>query len=252
METGSSFSLLELFQMGGLTMWPLTFFSIITVVISIERLIYFVYHNLQMDDLKAQVQQFIESGDMEGAKTYLSELTQRRIGARILLTLINRAQLSEHQIEKAVEAESLDCIKVLENGLSFLTTIGSIAPLTGFLGTVAGMIGAFKSIAEATEVNAQIVAGGIYEALITTVYGLIIAIIAAIFHSLFSNMVDTFITNVEKTCSDLITELMLTHQDAPAPNLSSSEEPLFKDSFKIRLPAPKPTQADIIALEDYT
>jgi len=75
------------------------------------------------------------------------------------------------------------------------------------LGTVSGMIGAFKSIAEATEVNAQIVANGIYEALITTVFGLIIAIIAMIFHSIFSHIVDKFAAEIEKVCSDLIAEI---------------------------------------------
>jgi biopolymer transport protein ExbB len=69
------------------------------------------------------------------------------------------------------------------------------------------MIGAFRSIAEATEVNAQIVANGIYEALITTVFGLIIAIIAMIFHSLFSHKVDKFAAEIEKTCSDLIAQI---------------------------------------------
>jgi biopolymer transport protein ExbB len=68
------------------------------------------------------------------------------------------------------------------------------------------MIGAFKSIAEATEVNAQIVANGIYEALITTVFGLIIAIIAMVAHSLLSHLVDRFAADTEQTCSELITE----------------------------------------------
>jgi biopolymer transport protein ExbB len=110
-------------------------------------------------------------------------------------------------MEKAVEAQALSCIGSLENGFNFLTTLGSISPLTGFLGTVSGMIGAFKSIAEATEVNAQIVANGIYEALITTVFGLIIALIAVTAHSLLTHIVDKFTAEVEKTCSDLITEL---------------------------------------------
>jgi len=81
------------------------------------------------------------------------------------------------------------------------------------LGTVSGMIGAFRSIAEATEVNAQIVANGIYEALITTVFGLIIAIIAMIFHSIFSHIVDKFSSDVEQTCSELITEMTVPQTD---------------------------------------
>ena len=107
-------------------------------------------------------------------------------------------------MEKAVEAEAMNCISSLENGFNFLTALGTISPLTGFLGTVTGMIGAFRSIAEATDVNAQIVASGIYEALITTVFGLIIAIIAMSAHSIFTHKVDRFASDIEIVCSDLI------------------------------------------------
>jgi biopolymer transport protein ExbB len=69
------------------------------------------------------------------------------------------------------------------------------------------MIGAFKSIAEATEVNAQIVANGIYEALITTVFGLIIAIIAMVANSLLTHAVDSFAAGAEKSCSEVLLEM---------------------------------------------
>jgi biopolymer transport protein ExbB len=210
MEGTTSFSLLELFRMGGVFMWPLLFFSVATIAIALERVVYLLYHNLRIDDLKEQVEGFIKAGDFSGAREYLAGLTKRRVGARILLTLVNRSGLSEQRMERATEAEALSCINSLENGFNFLTALGSLSPLTGFLGTVSGMIGAFKSIAEATEVNAQIVANGIYEALITTVFGLIIAIIAMIAHSLFSHIVDRFAADVEKTCSDLITELAVS------------------------------------------
>jgi biopolymer transport protein ExbB len=218
MESGTeTFSLLQFFQMGGPFMWPLLVFSVATIAIAVERTVYLVYHNLRLDDLRGAVHGYIEKNDLAGAREYLSGLTKKRIGARILLTLINRSSLSEQRMEKAVEAEALSCIGSMENGFNFLTTLGSISPLTGFLGTVSGMIGAFKSIAEATEVNAQIVANGIYEALITTVFGLIIALIAVTAHSLLSHVVDKFTAEVEKTCSDLITELA-----AAAPGDSAS------------------------------
>jgi len=114
---------------------------------------------------------------------------------------------SERHAERAGETEAMTCIKSLENGFNFLVALGSVSPLTGFLGTVSGMIGAFRSIAQATEVNAQIVANGIYEALITTVFGLIIAIVAMISHSIFSHIVDKFVAEVEKTCSNVIAEI---------------------------------------------
>ena len=208
METAnSSFTLLELWVMGGPVMWPLLIFSIAAVGISLERGIYLAYHNLRLDDLKQKVEEAIQNGNLAGVKEFLESQTRRRMGARILLTLVNRSELSEHRLEKAVEAEAISCISSLENGFNFLTALGSISPLTGFLGTVTGMIGAFKSIAEAVDVNAQIVASGIYEALITTVFGLVIAIIAMSAHSIFTHKVDKFASEVEIVCSDLIIKI---------------------------------------------
>jgi biopolymer transport protein ExbB len=224
MDSGTvSFSLLELFNMGGVFMWPLLLFSIAVIAISLERAIYLGYHNLRMDDLAEKTERYIDENNITGAREYLSGLTKRRMGARILLILLNRSNLeenaeggkrkfSEHRIERAVETEAMNCVNSLENGFNFLTALGSLSPLTGFLGTVSGMIGAFRSIAEATEVNAQIVANGIYEALITTVFGLIIAIIAMIAHSIFSHIVDKFAADVEKACSELITGIADRHE----------------------------------------
>jgi biopolymer transport protein ExbB len=215
MEPGNTtFSLLELFRMGGVFMWPLLLFSVATVAIALERSIYLVYHNLALEDLKERLLALLRSNKAEEAEAWLEKSARRRMGARILLVLLRgiplkgkRKGLQEHRLEKAVEAEALSCVNSLENGFNFLTALGSLSPLTGFLGTVSGMIGAFKSIAEAEDVNAQIVANGIYEALITTVFGLVIAIIAMAAHSLFTHVVDKFAAEVEKTCSDLFIEL---------------------------------------------
>ena len=207
MNTGS-FSLLELFNMGGVMMWPLLFFSIATIAISIERVVYLLYHNLRLDDISATISGYMENDDYPKAKQYLLNLTKRRMGARIILALLDHSspdkKFSEHRAERAAELEAMNCIHSLENGFNFLVALGSLSPLTGFLGTVTGMIGAFRSIAEATEVNAQIVASGIYEALVTTVFGLIIAIIAMVFHSIFTHIVDKFAADVEGTCTKLI------------------------------------------------
>jgi len=210
MET-VSFSVLELFKMGGVFMWPLLFFSITTIAISLERAVYLLYHNLRLDDIGEKVSEYIRKRDFSGAIEFLGEMSRRRMGARVLYALVNRAKpgqgFSEHRVERAAETEAMNCINSLENGFNFLTALGSLSPLTGFLGTVSGMIGAFKSISEAVEVNAQIVANGIYEALITTVFGLVIAIVAMISHSIFSHIVDKFAAEVEKTCSNLIAQI---------------------------------------------
>jgi len=210
MET-SAFSVLELFELGGVIMWPLLAFSVFAVAITIERAIFLFYHNLKVDDIEAVVSNYIMEKDYKGAEEYLKSKTKKQMGARIVLTLIEQVKsgqpFNEHRAERAVETESINNINKLENGFNFLTALGSLSPLTGFLGTVTGMIGAFRSIAEATEVNAQIVANGIYEALITTVFGLIIAIIAMVSHSIFSHIVDRFASRVEATCSNLIAQV---------------------------------------------
>jgi len=211
----AAFTLLELFRLGGITMWPLTVYSIATIAIGLERIIYLSYHNLQIDDMGGKVSRMLAEGDYNGAAEYLSPQTKRRMGARVLLALVNRSRdvikapggFSEKPVERAAASEATVCLNSLENGFNFLVALGSIAPLTGFLGTVTGMIGAFRAIAEATEVNAQVVAGGINEALITTVYGLIVAIFAMVFHTIFSHIVDKFAGRVEKNCSDLIAEI---------------------------------------------
>ncbi|ULQ58866.1 MotA/TolQ/ExbB proton channel family protein [Brucepastera parasyntrophica] len=223
MEGTSSFALLELFQLGGIFMWPLLAFSVATVAIALERIIYLGRHNLRIDDLKLETEKYIRSGRFAEAGEFLEKQTDKRMGARVLFALVSNADLPEYELaEKAAEAEAGECIASLENGFNYLTALGSLSPLTGFLGTVSGMIGAFRSIAEAEDVSAQIVANGIYEALITTVFGLCIAIVAMIAHSLFSGAVDKFAGNIEKACSDLIIDIAkFRHygktEESPAP-----------------------------------
>ena len=200
---------MEFFRMGGIIMWPLLLFSIATVAITLERTIFLIYHNLKIDDLKEKVAAAILKGNPDEAREFLESHTRRRMGARVFLALVNHhrssgSRLSERRLEKAVETEAARSIASLESGFSLLTTLASLSPLTGFLGTVTGMIAAFRSIAEAADVNAQIVAGGIYEALITTVFGLVIAIVAMSAHSIFINIVDKFTAELELACSDLI------------------------------------------------
>ncbi|QQO07727.1 MotA/TolQ/ExbB proton channel family protein [Breznakiella homolactica] len=208
MEGTTSFSLLELFQLGGIFMWPLLVFSIATVAIALERIIYLAGHNLRIDDLKLETEKYVRTGRFSEAREYLEKLREKRMGARILHSMVSNAELPEYELaEKAAEAEAGECVASLESGFNYLTALGSLSPLTGFLGTVSGMIGAFRSIAEAEDVNAQIVANGIYEALITTVFGLCIAIVAMIAYSLLSNVVNKFAGNVEKACSDLIIDI---------------------------------------------
>ncbi|AFG38372.1 MotA/TolQ/ExbB proton channel family protein [Spirochaeta africana] len=207
-------SLLELFELGGPFMWPLLVFSIATVGLILERVVYLALHDLRVRDIRDAVVQIIRRDGLEAAREYCAGLKQRRGAKTVFVELLAHTGMGEHRMEKAAEAEGNERVRSLENGFNLLQAIAGIAPLCGFLGTVSGMIGAFRSIAEADQVNAQLVAHGIYEALITTVYGLIIAIIALSAVNILMHVVDSFAAHVEKAVSDTITAVLAAGESA--------------------------------------
>lgn len=204
----SSWSLIELFKIGGAFMWPLLAFSVAALTLIIDRIIYLFYHNVKMDKLTATTKEFLQENKIDDAIAFLENQPRKNTGATILLSLLKNKKFGEGRMEKAAETEAMERIHRLENGFDWLSAISSLAPLTGFLGTVSGMIGAFKSIANAQDVNVQLVASGIYEALVTTVFGLIIAIVSLVAYNLFVRRVDTFSNEVTKSVNDLMPYLI--------------------------------------------
>lgn len=206
MEKG--FSLIELFKLGGPFMWVLLAFSVATIAIVIERCIYLAWHNCKVTPIRNTVMNYLQQGKKAEAEEFLASCTHKQTVASVLLALLENAKYGESRMERAAEAEAQERLRRMENGFNYLTALSSLAPLAGFLGTVSGMIGAFKSIAEATDVNAQLVAGGIYEALITTVFGLIIAIVALVAYNLLIQKIDKFAAETSKAINDLVPELI--------------------------------------------
>lgn len=209
----NEWSLMDLFNLGGPFMWPLLAFSIATVALIIERIVYLAYHDLKVSSLRDLIMGLIEERKVPEAIAYLEEQPRKNASASIVHALVVNARFGENRMEKAAEAEAQERLRRLENGFNYLTALASLSPLTGFLGTVSGMIGAFKSIANATEVNAQLVANGIYEALITTVFGLCIAIVALVGYNLLLKRVDTLAADITKAVSDLTSALLDASSD---------------------------------------
>lgn len=208
----NEWSLIGLFELGGVFMWPLLAFSVATLALVVERIVYLFWHNMRVADLKNEVIGLIEEGKIDEAINGLRAQPRKNTSASILLAVVQSADRGETRMEKAAEAEAQERIRRCENGFNYLTALASLSPLTGFLGTVSGMIGAFKSIASATEVNAQLVANGIYEALITTVFGLIIAIVALSAYNILVQRVDTFAAEVTKAVSDMVSAILRTQE----------------------------------------
>ena len=127
--------------------------------------------------------------------------------AAILYSGLQKADKGRDAVEKAIATAGTIEMSFLERGLIWVSSVTTIAPLMGFLGTVSGMINAFEAIAASEQVNAKLVASGISEALITTATGLIVAIPATIGYNYFVSAIDRFVIEMEETSAELIEEL---------------------------------------------
>jgi len=134
--------------------------------------------------------------------------------ARILAAGLERHDEGSERVMKAIENVGLIEMASLENGLVWLATVSNVAPLLGFLGTVIGMIQAFQAIESAGEVEPTVVAGGIKVALITTAFGLAIAIPINIAHNYFVTRIDRLVLDMEESAQKMIDAVHSTERGA--------------------------------------
>ena len=191
---------------GGPFMHPLLLASIIGLVFIIERLWTLSRARTNVRRLMGRVIRALRESGVQGALEEC-ERTRGPIAA-ILHSGLMRANHGPSAVEKAIETSGTIEMSFLERGLVAIATVGNVAPLLGFLGTVSGMISAFAAIAAAEQVSAKLVAKGIQEALLTTATGLIIAIPMNIMHNFFVSQIDRFITEMEESSAELINELI--------------------------------------------
>jgi biopolymer transport protein ExbB len=125
--------------------------------------------------------------------------------ANIVRKGLRKYKLGHERVKEAIENAGSQEISKLEKGLPILATVAGIAPLLGFLGTVTGMISAFMTIEDlAGSVNPSDLAGGIWEALITTAFGLIVGIPALAFYNYFLTAVKKLVGDMEAVANDVV------------------------------------------------
>lgn len=202
---GNSYELLTLFADGGLMMYPLVLCSLIAVgVIIAKAWTLWVAHKDTVRVLE-QVEEAAMAGRLDEAASIAAETPGP--AAAILLAGLRRLQthrLNEGELEQAVSTTGTIELGFLERGLVILATIANVAPLMGFLGTVAGMILAFASIESAGDVDPSLVAGGIKVALLTTAAGLTIAIPVNIGYNFFVTRIDKLIVDMEQSTQKIL------------------------------------------------
>lgn len=195
-QTEKTLNIIDLAVKGGWIMIVLAILSVIAVYIFVER--YLALNKAAKEDKNFinNIKSFIHKGDLEGARS-LTKSNNTPIG-RMLDKGLSRIGRPLNDINQAVENVGKLEIARLENGVSMVGTVAALGPSLGFLGTVTGMVKAFFDMAAAgNNIDIQILSSGIYEAMVTTVGGLIVGIICNFLYSILVSKINKIVFLLE-------------------------------------------------------
>lgn len=187
---------------GGQWMFPLLLCFIIGLSVVIEKIISLNLKSVNTKKLLEKIESYFKNNDIEGAE----ELCRNTRGsvASIFYQAISRRKEGVEGVEKSIVSYGSVQMAMLEKGLIWISLFIAIAPMLGFLGTVVGMVGAFDAIEQAGTISPSLVAGGIKVALITTVGGLIVAIILQLFYNYLVSKIDSIVSDMEDSSISLV------------------------------------------------
>lgn len=202
----------EKFIQGGVPwMTPILLVLIIGLAIVIERIIYLNMATTNTDKLLSKIETALESDGVEGAK----EVCRNTRGpvASIFYQGLDRYSEGIEIVEKSIGSYGGVQMGRLEKGLTWIQLFIAIAPMLGFLGTVVGMIVAFDTIEAVGDISPAVVAGGIKVALLTTVFGLIVAMILQVFYNYLVAKIDDIVNTMEDASISII-DILVKYQHA--------------------------------------
>ena len=183
---------------------------IIGLALAIERILYLSFSKTNTKKLVAKVEEALANGGIEAAKDVCRET--RGPVASIFYQGLLRYDQGVDVVEKTIVSYGSVQMSNMENGLSWISLFIAIAPSLGFLGTVIGMIQAFDAIQAAGDISPNVVAGGMKVALITTVGGLIVAMILQVFYNYILAKIDSISIDMEDSSICLIDALTKYNQ----------------------------------------
>jgi len=198
--------MVEYFLAGGNFMYPILALLVVGLAFSLERLWTLTRASVNTRKFLARLHNALQEGGIEGAAAEC-EKTPGPV-ASILHAGLSRAEKGIEHVEKSISNAGSIEMAFLERGMIVLTTVIVLAPMLGFTGTVAGMVDAFDSIKKANDISPNIVAGGISKALLTTLFGLIVAMIIQVFYNYFSSRIDKLIIDMEESSVELMDALV--------------------------------------------
>jgi biopolymer transport protein ExbB len=193
----------EIFLKGGYLMWLILACSILGLSVVIDRFLVLRKAKINVPAFMVRLRGLIKKKDISRAVSVCME--EKSPIANIIRKGLKKYKYGHDRVKDAIENAGKQEIIILEKGLSILATVAGIAPLLGFLGTVTGMITAFMTIEDlAGSANPSDLAGGIWEALITTAFGLIVGIFALAFYNFFLNSIKRLVGDMETVANDVV------------------------------------------------
>ena len=194
--------MVQLFIDGGGFMWPILGIFIVGLVFVLERL-YHLFKGLSSnEDFAFEIADEVKQSGIDSAKTKC-EGSQGPV-ANLCLAALDRANLGVDEAEHALDHSGSIEMASMEKNMTWISLCIATAPMLGFLGTVWGMIQAFNDIKMANDISPAVVAGGISVALLTTAFGLVVAVILQIFQNAVLYIIDNQIVTLQKSTTALL------------------------------------------------
>ena len=176
--------------------------SVLIIAFSIERSWFLQKRLVCPDGLSNQLKNLIDNKDIDNKQA--EEISHLSSLGFLLINCLKYRNLPRENLESKIEEKAAEVQYGLERNLTMLGTIATISPLLGLLGTVVGMITAFTGLTETAGANPDLLAAGISQALITTAFGLLIAVPGLVLHKYFEHKIKYLLINLQKEVSDFI------------------------------------------------
>lgn len=226
-------TMFELFMKGGIVMYPILLSSIIAFVVIIERFMVLRRANTDTGQFMLRLRSVLQRNDILAGVNFCAK-TQAPV-ANILRKGLTMFPEGHERVREGIESAGKEEAFKLEHRLGILASVAGLAPLMGFLGTVMGMIGAFRTVEQlGGAVNPSDLAGGIWEALITTAFGLTVGIISYGFYNYFVTRTGRLVNEMEMTSEEFIDLVRsgklddVADEDFSAPRSTRSEDDYFR------------------------
>lgn len=217
--------LIHKFNEGGIFMYFILAFGILSVAFIIER--YFaLYRNTKeaSADFRAQLLNFISRGDLAGAANF-AKASATDIGKIAAIgTELRAAGAGDEEVQARMDEALSRAIHHYDKRTGFLAMFGNVATLLGLLGTISGMIGSFAAVASANPADrATMLSAGISEAMNCTAFGLLVAIPALVAYAVFQNKTDRFVSTITAATTEIFNDLLfLADADAKTPRYKNA------------------------------